>query len=284
MKRMLPLLPILFFAAELALTAQSPAPTTSAPLDPAVAALADQMAMRLHKARANRIVVLDLLGPQKEIHPVGKWLADQLSLSLRADSPEFVLLDRTQINEQSLAAAATLRKPPESDNSMALARSLGADTVIQGSYAKYSLRLGITLTAINLKKTGPFAVINSPLPISAEMAALSSDPIPTFKDGILKGGVGATPNPVCVRCPDPEYTDEARRAQFQGEVVLQVTINPQGRVVNAVVTKGSGHGLEQKSLDAVKKWQFKPIVDLDGNPASVSVSVEVGFRLLHGPY
>jgi TonB family protein len=288
MKRMLPLLPILFCATILA--AQSAAPISSATAEPAVAGLASQLATRLRTARANRILVLDPRGPQDEVHPAGKWLADQLVLALQSSSTDFVLIDRAQINEQSLAAAAPQRKPNESDSFMALARSLGADTVIRGTYAKFSQHLGISLTATNPDRFGPFATVNAvlpindTLPISAELAALSPDPIPTFRDGILKGGVAATPNPVCVHCPDPEYTDEARRAKLQGIVVLQVTINPQGRVVNAEVIKGPGYGLIQKSLDAVRKWQFKPPVDPEGNPASVSVAVEVSFRLLRGPH
>jgi TonB family protein len=282
MKRMLPLLPILICATILA--AQSTAPISSATADPAVADLASQLATRLRTARANRILVLDLRGPQNEVHPAGRWLADQLVLALQSSSTDFVLIDRAQINEPSLAAAAPQRKPNESDSFMALARSLGADAVIRGTYAKFSQHIGISLTATNPDRFGPFATVNAALPISAELAALSPDPIPTFRGGILKGGVAATPNPVCVHCPDPEYTDEARRAKLQGIVVLQVTISPQGRVVDAEVIKGPGYGLEQKSLDAVRKWQFKLPVDPEGNPASVSVAVEVSFRLLRGPH
>ena len=288
MKRMLPLLPILFCATILA--TQSAAPINSATADPAVAGLASQLATRLHAIRANRILVLDLRGPQNEVHLAGKWLADQLSLALQAVSSDFVLIDRAQVNEQSLAAAALQRKPNESDNFMALARSLGADTVVRGSFAKFSQHIGISLTAVNPAGSRTFTTVSvglpvkAVIPISAELASLSPDPIPTFKDGILKSGIAAVLNPVCVYCPNPDYSDEARRAKFQGNVVLQVTINPQGRVDNAEITEVVGLGLEQKSLEAVKKWQFKPFVDPEGNPASVSVAVEVSFRLLRGPH
>jgi TonB family protein len=284
--------PILLKVVSLALlflAANSFAQKQPAPPEQTISGLADQLALRLHAARANRVLVLDLRGPQSEVHPLGKWLADQLSVALQSNSPDLVLLDRTQLNDQSGASASSPPNTSDFAKVMALGRSLGADAVVQGTYAKISQRLGISLTA-NPPRPGPFLNVaaalpmTAALPISDEVAVLSPDPIPSFRDGILRAGVAATPSPVCIRCPNPEYTDEARRAKLQGSVVLDVTINPQGRVDDAVVLRGPGHGLEQKSIDAVKKWQFKPVLDINGNPASVRCNVEVTFRLLRGPH
>lgn len=264
------------------LTANSSAQTQPAPPEQTISGLADHLASGLRTARANRVLVLDLRGPQNEIHPVGKWVADQLSAALQSNSPELVLLGRTQLDTQFSRIASDSPSATDNEKATALGRAVGADAVVQGSYAKVSQRLGVTLTATNPKRLGPFIVINAALPISDEMVRLSSDPLPTFKNGILRGGVAATPSPVCIYCPNPEYTDEARSAKFQGEVLLEVTVNSQGRVDNAVVLRNPGYGLGEKSIDTVKTWQFQPPVDLDGHPATISCKVEVAFHLLRG--
>ncbi len=89
------------------------------------------------------------------------------------------------------------------------------------------------------------------------------------------GGVSA-PRPIYD--PDPEYSDEARKAKFQGSVILIATIGPDGRPRDLRVTRSLGMGLDQKALDAVQKWRFTPALK-DNRPVSVMISIEVVFRL-----
>ncbi len=79
-----------------------------------------------------------------------------------------------------------------------------------------------------------------------------------------------------MRKEDPKYTDEARRAQLQGEVVLLVQINPYGRASTARVVKGLGLGLDENAIDAVKHWEFR----FSGtSPPDCEVELRVQFRL-----
>jgi TonB family protein len=89
------------------------------------------------------------------------------------------------------------------------------------------------------------------------------------------GGVSA-PRPLYD--PDPEYSDEARKAKFQGTVMLSAIIGPDGRPRDLRVLRSVGMGLDQKALDAVGKWRFAPGTK-DNHPVSVLVSIEVAFRL-----
>ncbi len=91
------------------------------------------------------------------------------------------------------------------------------------------------------------------------------------------GGIGY---PTCVYCPEPQYSEEARKAKWQGTVVLQVVITPDGRAANITVVKGPGMGLEEKAVEAVRTWRFKPALGPGGKPVAVLVPVEVTFRLL----
>ena len=97
---------------------------------------------------------------------------------------------------------------------------------------------------------------------------------------VYRPGVGGVGQPTCVYCPDPKYSEEARKAKYQGTVVLQVVITPDGRAIDIQVVKGPGLGLEEKAVEAVKLWRFKPANGPGGKPVPVTVPLEITFRLL----
>lgn len=97
--------------------------------------------------------------------------------------------------------------------------------------------------------------------------------------GAYHAGVNGVGVPVCLYCPIPQYSDEARKAKYQGTVVLQVTITTDGRAVNISVVKGPGLGLEEKAIEAVRSWRFKPAIGPSGRPVPTIVPIEVTFRL-----
>jgi len=89
------------------------------------------------------------------------------------------------------------------------------------------------------------------------------------------GGVSA---PRAVYTPDPEYSEEARQAKYQGTVILWVVVDPQGRPRDLRVLRSLGLGLDEKAIEAVRKWRFEPAMR-DGQPVAVQVNVEVSFHL-----
>jgi TonB family protein len=78
---------------------------------------------------------------------------------------------------------------------------------------------------------------------------------------------------------EPEYPDEARKARYEGTVVLNVEIDPAGRPRRLRVLRGLGLGMDERALEAVEKWRFAPALD-SGRPVAAPVIVEVSFRLL----
>jgi TonB family protein len=78
---------------------------------------------------------------------------------------------------------------------------------------------------------------------------------------------------------EPEYSEEARKAKHQGMVVLYVEVDPAGRPHNIKVVRSLGLGLDEKAMEAVSKWKFRPGLK-DGKPVTVGATVEVTFRLL----
>lgn len=85
--------------------------------------------------------------------------------------------------------------------------------------------------------------------------------------------------PVLLWKNEPEYSEEARRAKIQGTVMLRIEIDERGQVRNVSITHGLGLGLDERAIDAVRNWKFRP-ASRNGKPAVSSALVEVNFRLL----
>jgi periplasmic protein TonB len=91
-------------------------------------------------------------------------------------------------------------------------------------------------------------------------------------------GRGGVSYPVPVFKPEPPYTEEARKAKFQGVVDLMIVVDPDGNVAFARVLRPLGMGLDESALETVRTWRFKPALR-NGSPVPVRVMVQVSFRL-----
>jgi periplasmic protein TonB len=91
----------------------------------------------------------------------------------------------------------------------------------------------------------------------------------------MAGGIGVK----CVYCPDPEYTDEARKEKLQGTVTLRVLVTADGRVGRVKIIKGLGLGLDERAMDAVRQWRFEPARDAGRHAIPEWVTVETTYRL-----
>jgi len=98
--------------------------------------------------------------------------------------------------------------------------------------------------------------------------------------GAYSPGTGGVGYPSCLYCPEPQYSEDARKAKYQGTVVLRVIIQPDGHATDIEIVKGPGLGLEQKAIEAVRTWRFKPALGPTGTPVATITPIEVTFRLL----
>jgi TonB family protein len=100
--------------------------------------------------------------------------------------------------------------------------------------------------------------------------------------GGVGGGVysvgGGVSEPIPIFKPDPAYSEEARKAKYQGTVVLWIVVDAAGAVTDCRVVKPLGLGLDEKAVETVRTWKFKP-AQRNGTPVPVRVMVEVSFRL-----
>jgi len=76
----------------------------------------------------------------------------------------------------------------------------------------------------------------SPLePFSKTLSTLDSSSIPLVRSA----GADGISSPSCLYCPNPNYTDPARAAKFNGTVIMAVTVSPEGRTIEARVARGA---------------------------------------------
>lgn len=98
-----------------------------------------------------------------------------------------------------------------------------------------------------------------------------------YGGGIYHPGGGVS-NPILIYAPDPEFSDEARRAKYQGVCVLELIVDAQGNPQRVHVVRPLGMGLDEKALEAVRQYKFKPAL-YHGKAVPVEINIEVNFRI-----
>jgi protein TonB len=89
------------------------------------------------------------------------------------------------------------------------------------------------------------------------------------------GGVSA---PRAIYQTEPEFSEEARKAKFQGVCTIALIVGVDGRPSDIHVQTSLGMGLDEKAIEAVKNWRFEPAMK-DGHPVRVPIAIEVDFHL-----
>src|SRR5947209_4669841 len=95
--------------------------------------------------------------------------------------------------------------------------------------------------------------------------------------GVFRVGNGVSA-PEVIKEVEPEFSDEARKAKYQGVVVLSAVVDQSGHATNIRVVRGLGMGLDEKAKEALKQWVFRP-AQKDGHPVAVASNFEINFRL-----
>lgn len=98
-----------------------------------------------------------------------------------------------------------------------------------------------------------------------------------FGGGLMSVGGGVSA-PVVLHSIEPEFTPEARAANFQGSVSIQLIVDSQGNPQNVHVLGHLGMGLDEKAVEAVRQYRFKPAM-YQGHPVAVQIAINVAFHL-----
>jgi TonB family protein len=140
--------------------------------------------------------------------------------------------------------------------------------------------VGLQTSKATLRRGGVLPVGGGGGSSSGDRAPLSNGS--DFGSGQGGGGVyrvgGGVSAPALIHKVEPKYSEEALKAKYQGTVILYVEISPDGRAVNPRVVRSLGLGLDEKAIEAVRKWKFRPGYK-DGKAVTVVAQIEVNFRL-----
>jgi TonB family protein len=98
---------------------------------------------------------------------------------------------------------------------------------------------------------------------------------------VKKIGAGIS-SPMVIYQVDPEMTPQAREQKFSGIVLLHLIVNSKGVPENVQVLRGVGLGLDEKALDAVRQYRFRPAME-SGKPVSVGLNIEINFQAFDSP-
>jgi protein TonB len=95
----------------------------------------------------------------------------------------------------------------------------------------------------------------------------------------IVGFTGSITAPSVLYKVEPEFSEEARKAKYQGTVVLTIEVGEDGKPHRFRILRGLGLGLDEKAIEAVSRWKFKP-AQRNGRPIRAAATIEVNFRLL----
>jgi TonB family protein len=98
-----------------------------------------------------------------------------------------------------------------------------------------------------------------------------------FGGGVFKVGGGVTP-PTVIQRVEPQYSEEARKARYQGTVVLEAIVRKDGTCDILRIVRSLGFGLDENAIQALKQWRFRPGMR-NGVPVDVALNIEVNFNL-----
>jgi periplasmic protein TonB len=101
---------------------------------------------------------------------------------------------------------------------------------------------------------------------------------PGSENGVYVPGRGGVTAPIPIVAPEAEFSDEARREKYQGICMVAVIVDASGYPQNVHVVQHLGMGLDEKAMEAIRKYRFKPAMR-DGKPVAAAITVEVDFRL-----
>jgi TonB family protein len=266
--RVCAILPVLFFSAALARAQFSQ-------LDQ----LAAQLEKEVKPLKPHLVAVADFRSLDGITVPQGHYFAWILSSILQDRAKKnFVVADHVGFDSDlaKLKISTTSLVPGEALQSAA--PNLGADVVITGSFEKRENAYFLHVLPVRVADSKSLNAIETKIEITEFLDSFVT-PLPEDIHRFNQKNLSVNSTmPRCIHCPDPSYTDLARRNHFQGVAIFEVLITADGRPGQIRPVGLIGNGLDEAGFAAIKKWRFKPATK-DGTPVPTIVPIEVTFRL-----
>jgi len=247
--------------------------------------LTHQLADKLTDDDKKGVLVVALKPVEGDAWAFGAWMADQVSTSFANQGQSIEVIDRGKL---AMALQAQNLTPPDEfkiEKTFAIAKAIGAATLVVGSYGAAENGIGVTLAAFRISelgnkqsKTFQIATVSGkiPLPELGDHLGVTLDSLRP-KDGVYKAGVGGVSiptlvkfvAPVSMKVPDIDLQGFLREKHGSGTIVLRFVLNTEGRATQIGVIQPIGFGIDAQYVKALPESEFKPAVDVDNRPVPV---------------
>jgi TonB family protein len=239
---------------------------------------AEQISSEITRLALRRVYVSDFLDASGQRTPTGAYFAAAFSKLLRQPPHTFAIISRFNAHKFLDDSGWTDQNISNPDVLAKFATVFNPDAFLSGVVVpgNHSVSIDLVLTDIAGKELFriPYREeLNEQFDGNFPPATNASGRIFYFY------GLDGTDFAKCVYCPNPSYSDSARRAKISGAVVISGVVTPDGRIEQTRIIKSLDSSLDKVSLENLKNWRFVPAKDPEGNPVPMRIQLEVSFRL-----
>jgi TonB family protein len=257
-----------------------------------VHALAGRILKRADRAKCRpkgcTVLVANFTTSSGSTSRLGIQLADSISEELLAQGKGIQIIDRSRLRDYLVREHIPSRALKDREAARWLATEFQANAVLIGSIEQQGDHFDLLVELLNAsnEKAGTEEAIDisipdqqgSLAPLEPYEANHPGAPVTTGQRSTLpRAGAKGISNPECMYCPTPLYTDQARKAKFNGSVVLEVVVTEDGRAEDIRVLKGVPFGLNEQAVKTVSRWKLKPAA-FEEKPVAVLTPIEMTFR------
>jgi TonB family protein len=243
--------------------------------------LASEIAKEVKPLKPHLVAVADFRPPNGSTLPQGHYFAWILSSILQDRAKKsFTVADhigfdsdlaRLNISAGSLVPGETLQ---------AAVPHLGADILVTGTFEKGDKAYFLHILPVRIADSRSLRLIEARIEITEFLDSFITPFPEDIRRTSQKNVRGETTMPSCIYCPDPSYTDLARRNHLQGVAIFEVLITAEGLPVRIRPMQLIGNGLDEAAFAAIKSWKFRPAtLKGEGTPIATIVPVQITFRL-----
>jgi TonB family protein len=257
---------------------------------PEISNLAVEVGQDLAEKKIEMISVSFFRFEKGGISEAGRALSLEFSAALGKAEPQIQIIDSGRLKLLAEERGILPYDVFQSEVARQLSATLGAKVQIRGTLKELGDSIRLDLQWVDAR--GPLHLdgkwlspkrlgsASTTLAQTPELTALLSRPNSEDSSGFLIWRAPGTTEPKCIYCAQPNYSDKARKARIQGNLLVLVTVTSDGSVVNPLFLNRLDPGLDEATLNAFQRWRLKPGKDGNGKPGAMRIEVEITFRLL----
>jgi TonB family protein len=285
------------FAALLMFTLIGAVPCAKAQQDPFDAVAADAAAAIVkaspkHGSGTN-VLVADFSESRGQPTALGSDLVRQFFLSLQTHARNFALADRDKYLREFAADKLTPGSYEGAVSLICYASELHATVIVTGELDDLDDKVVVWIRVIRFEDKETIfdrRVSLSLTPAMEELLKLAPDALASSnsnratsdgsrRDEVPTGGKNGYSLPICLNCAVASYSDAAVREKIQGTVEMKIRVGTDGLVKDVTIVHGLPCGMNKQALNSIRTWKMRPATGPDGQPAEVTTTAEMSFRL-----